>query len=65
MAIAKNTGEGQVANIIRAAVLQADDMINLAAQKRVVLTDEAILTALVGTGGNKVTDLAAVPVTHE
>ena len=65
MAIAKNTGEGQVANIIRAAVLQADDVINLAAQKRVVLTDEAILTALVGTGGNKVTDLAADPVTHE
>lgn len=65
MAIAKDTGEGQVVNIISAAVLQADDVIKLAAQKHVIFIDEAVLTALFGTGGNKVTDLVADTVTHE
>ena len=45
-------------------MFQADDVINLAAQKGVVFMDKAVLTASFATGGNKVADLVADAVTH-
>jgi hypothetical protein len=64
MAIAKDASKSQIARVIWASVLQANNVINLAPQKGVVFMDETVLTALFGAGGNKVTDLVANAVTH-
>jgi len=64
VAIAEDTSESQIARVICAGVLQADDVIDLATQESVVFMNEAILTALFGTGDNKGADLLADAVTH-
>ncbi len=64
MAIAEDTSESQIGRVICAGVLQADDVIDLATQKRVVFMNESILTALLGTRDNKGADLLADAVTH-
>jgi len=52
-------GHFQVARVIRAAVLQADDGVNLATRKGVVFADKAVFTASFGSGDNEV--LLAAP----